>query len=75
MKDFDKKAYEPPSLTMVTFHMEQGYTASDGPLSGAFRLGNSFSDGGGDAWDGSSSGNGGNSLGGGWTDNGESAWQ
>lgn len=71
----DRKAYEPPRLTVVTFKIERGYAVSgEGPLAGVFRLGNSFSDGGGDAWDGSSSGSGGNRFGGGWTDNGESAW-
>ena len=60
-------------MTVVTFTAERGYAGSNGPLSGVFRLGNTYSNSGGDAWDGSSSSSG-NRFGGGWTDNGESAW-
>ena len=66
-----KKDYAPPVLTAVTFKMERGFAGS-GPLFGAFSLGNSYSTGG-DAWDGSNT-TGGNRFGGGWYDNGESAW-
>ena len=64
-----KKRYEAPRLTIVTFKMEQGYAMS---LTGVFNLGNSYTDYGDDAWDGPTSG--GNHFGGGWVDNGGSAW-
>lgn len=67
-----KKDYEPPALTAVTFKMEQGFALS-GPLTSTFNLGSTFSNNGDNAWDeyGTS---GGNRFGGGWVDNGESAW-
>ena len=72
MQEIIKKFYEPPALTVVSFKMERGY-AMTGNLSNAFGLGNAWANNDFDAWNGSSSG-GGNYFGGGWTDNGGSAW-
>ena len=66
----EKKSYVAPQLTAVTFRAERGYAASG--LFGMFQLGHSYSDLGGDAWSGSASSET-NSFGG-WTDNGNSAW-
>lgn len=68
----EKKNYEQPRLTVVTFKMETGYAAS-GPLTGTFGLGNSWINEDNDAWSGGAP-SGGNRFGGGWTDNGSSAW-
>lgn len=67
-----KKDYEPPALTAVTFKMERGFAGS-GPLASVFNLGSSYQNNGDNAWDGSNT-TGGNRFGGGWYDNGESAW-
>ena len=64
-----KRPYEAPRLTVVSFKIEQGYVLS---LVGAFNLGYFYTDYGNDAWDGSTTG--GNQFGGGWVDNGGSAW-
>ena len=64
-----KRPYEAPRLTTVTFKIEQGYVMS---LVGVFNLGYFYTDYGNDPWGGSASG--GNQFGGGWVDNGESAW-
>ena len=69
----EKKIYEKPRLTVVSFEAERGFALS-GELVGVFRLGSSWTDIDIDAWDGSSSG-GGNHFGGGWIDNGGSAWE
>lgn len=71
----EKKKYEAPQLTAVTFKTEQGYATSSLGASGAFSLGNSWTNESGNAWDGSSSGSSGNRFGSGWTDNGSSAWE
>lgn len=68
----EKKTYEKPQLTVVSFKVEYGYAAS-GTLTGVFRLGNSWSNDGIDAWDDEAI-SGGNRFGGGWVDNGNSAW-
>lgn len=69
------KMYTPPRLTVVTFKTERGFAGSgESPLGSIFRLGNSYSDAGGNAWGGSGLSEGGNRFGGGWTDNGENAW-
>ena len=70
----EKKKYEAPQLTVVTFKTEQGYATSSLGASGAFGLGDAWSNESSDAWDGSSSSSG-NRFGGGWTDNGGSAWE
>lgn len=67
-----KKEYESPHLTVVTVKAETGYAESGG-LSGLLRLGTVWENFGGNAWDGSS-GNSGTILGGGWVDEGGSAW-
>lgn len=70
------KSYEAPQLTVVTFKVEQGFAESTfSSLVGAFRLNNSWSDVGGNAWDGSGTSEGGNRFGSGWVDNGGSAWE
>lgn len=70
-----KKQYEAPQLTAVTFKMEHGFATSSLSMSGLFRLDNAWSNESGDAWDGSPFGSSGNRFGGGWTDNGSSAWE
>lgn len=64
-----KRPYEAPRLTIVSFKMEQGCATSQVEM---FRLGDFYADYGNDAWDGS--GSGGSHFGGGWVDNGGSAW-
>lgn len=66
-----KKNYESPQLTVVTFRTERGYATSSVSGGGLFGLHDPFLDNGGDAWGGSS---GGSNHFGGWTDNGNSAW-
>lgn len=71
----EKKKYEAPQLTVVTFKTEQGYATSSLGASGAFGLGTAWTNESLDAWDNSPSGSSGNRFGGGWTDNGSSAWE
>lgn len=66
----DKKPYEAPRLTVVSFRVEQGYALSG--LTNVFLLSDAWSDKGGDAWGGSGLSNG--SSFGGWEDVGGSAW-
>lgn len=75
METAKKRDYEAPQLTVVTFKTERGFADSGGPMRGFLSLGNSWTNDGGDAWDGSSSGSSGNRFGSGWTDNGGSAWE
>ena len=70
--DKQKKEYEAPQLTVVTFKTERGYAASG---RGILTLGNAWDNNGGNAWDGSASGGNGGHFGSGWTDNGGSAWE
>ena len=64
-----KGRYEAPRLTIVTFKIEQGFANS---LTGKYNLLDFYCDNGNDAWDGSTTG--GSRFGGGWVDNGGSAW-
>ena len=68
----EKRTYEKPQLTVGSYKTELGYAASC-PLTGDFRLGNSWSNDGTGAWD-DEVPSGGNRFGGGWVDNGGSAW-
>jgi len=68
----EKRLYETPVLTVVSFRTERGYASSGtDEVSGRGILGSWFS--GDDAWGGSSSGSG--SSTGSWTDNGNDAWE
>ena len=69
-----KKHYKSPELTVVTFKMERGFASSSVDATTAFELGNSWVNENHDAWDGSLPSGGGNRFGG-WTDNGNSAWE
>lgn len=69
-----KKDYLRPTNRVI--HLRQRtvlLTGSYSDMSGGAKLGNSWTDSGSDAWDGSSS-SGGSDMGG-WTDKGGSAWQ
>lgn len=70
MKTTKKKKYTAPYLTVATVRTEQGYATSS--ITRMFRLGDAWSLSAIDPWSGSALE--GNNLGGGWTDNGESAW-
>ena len=71
MDNQHKKNYEAPALTVVTFKTERGYATSSFPNS--LRLRDAWIVSATNAWSGGGSGS--NSLGGGWTDNGGSAWE
>ena len=71
-----KKKYEKPKARALRI-ANSSYLLAGSPeagLQGSATLGESWTDSGKDAWDGSSSSGGGGSLGG-WTDNGDSAWE
>lgn len=72
MEKKKKQLYQVPELTVVAFQAEQGYSVSSVDGSGTFGLHAPFRNSEVDAW-GGAAGSSGNSFGG-WTDNGESAW-
>jgi len=71
-----KKKYEKPKARALTIACGCTLLAgsTEAGLQGSATLGESWTDSGKDAWDGSSSSGSGGSLSG-WTDNGESAWE
>ncbi len=66
MEKKEKRIYESPQLTVVTFKAERGYAAS------GLRLGNAWTTSVIGAWVGSASGS--NDIGTAWTDQGQDAW-
>lgn len=72
-----KKQYKKPKAKTVSLKANKSLLAGSESMlrmPGA-TLGDSWTDTGKDAWDGSSSSGSGSSLSGGWTDNGDSAWE
>ena len=70
----NKKEYQRPTMRVIGLRQRTKLLiGSYGETSGGGRLDRSWSNSGGDAWDGSSS-SGGSSMGG-WTDSGGSAWE
>ena len=69
-----RKDYERPTMRVVEIRQHGMLMQSGGAeATGKTTLGNSYTDGGGDAWSGGS-GSGGSSMGG-WTNNGGDAWE